>query len=107
MSTELGGFVKQAQELQTQMNKMMETLRHEKVRGSAGGGMVIATLNGLQDVVDISIDEEVVVAEDKELLEEMIVAAVNNGRQKAQELKAEKLNSIAGGFMIPDVLNSI
>lgn len=107
MTGDLSTLIKQAQDLQSKVNRVLDELRYEKVQGTAGGGVVTATLNGLQDVIDLSISDEVINVEDKELLEEMIVAAINNGRQKAMEIKNTKLNQMTGGMLMPNMLANI
>ena len=107
MNSNLSDLFKQAQELQSKMNQILEQLRSERVEGTAGGGMVTATLNGLQEVIDIDIEPEVIDREEKEMLEEMIIAAINNGRQKAHELKVKKMSALTGGILPPNTLDVI
>ena len=71
------------------------------VEGSTGGGMVTATMNGKQELLDIKIDPEVIDREEKEMLEELVVAAVSQAREKATEAQQEKMGEVTGGLPIP------
>lgn len=98
-----GGFdvnalMKQAQEMQTQMAEAQESLKHETVEASAGGGMVKITMSGDLELRAISIDPEAVDPEDVEMLTDMIQAAVNEALRSAQELANSKMGGIAGGL---------
>ena len=91
-------MIKKAQELQGQMEKAQSELNLIEVDGQAGGGMVTATINGHKELVALNIDSEIL-SEDKEMIEDMIVAAVNQGLQNAGKIAEEKMNSITGGMM--------
>ena len=94
-------MIRQAQQLQQRMAKVQEELESATVEASSGGGMVTAVVTGKQTIDSITIDPQVVDPEDVEVLEEMVMAAVNEGLQKAQELAAKKMGAIAGGLNIP------
>ncbi len=97
----MGGMMKQLQKMQAKMEEIQNELEQTQVEGSAGGGMVKVIVNGKQDLLEIKIDPEVVDPEDIEMLQDLIVAAVNQARQKAQELQAEQMSALTGGLNIP------
>lgn len=97
----LGNMMKQIQKMQAQMEQIQAELEETQVDGTAGGGMVKAVVNGKQDLLEIKIDPEVVDPEDVEMLQDLIVAAVNQARQKAQELQAERMSALTGGLNLP------
>ncbi len=88
----------QAQKMQADMIAAQEALKDEIVEASAGGGMVTVKVSGDGDVKEIKIDPEAVDPEDVELLQDMVLAAVNEGLRSAQELAAAKMGGIAGGL---------
>ena len=91
-------MIKKAQELQSQMEKAQAELNSIEIEGQAGGGMVTVTVNGHKELVALTIDPEIL-TEDKEMIEDMILAAVNQGLQNAGKVAEEKMNSITGGVM--------
>ena len=100
----MGNMMKQAQKLQSKMLKMQEELAERTVETSAGGGMISVVANGRQQIVSISIDKEVVDPDDVEMLQDLILAAVNDALSKAQEMVAGEMNKLTGGFNIPGML---
>ena len=94
-------MMRQAQQLQQRLAKMQEELENATVEATAGGGMVKAVVTGKQTIVSISIDPEAVDPDDVEVLEEMVMAAVNEALVKSQELAQQKMASITGGLNIP------
>ena len=101
MTKGFNNVLKQAQKLQAKMMELQNSLEQEKVVGSAGGGMVTVTANGKQEIIKIKIDPQVVNPDDVEMLEDLILAAVNQAREKAQQLATEKMQSLTGGLNIP------
>ena len=91
-------MIKKAQEMQSQMEKAQAELNSIEIEGQAGGGMVSVTVNGHKELVALNIDSEIL-NEDKEMIEDMILAAVNQGLQNAGKVAEEKMNSITGGMM--------
>ena len=91
-------LMKQAQKMQEQMQKQMETT---VVEASAGGGMVSVKMNGNKQLLSIQVDPEVYSGEDKEMLQDLIVAAVNEGIRKVDEALAGQLGNLTGGLKIP------
>jgi hypothetical protein len=91
-------LLKQAQKMQEDMLKAQESLKDEVVEASSGGGMVKVQVTGDLVVKSIAIDPQAVDPDDVELLQDMVMAAVNEGMRAAQELAADKMGSIAGGL---------
>jgi hypothetical protein len=83
------------------MKEVQETLGDEKVEASAGGGMVNVVVNGRQEVLSIKIEPEIIKEGDLEMLEDLIMAAVNEGIKKSQLMVQEKLSAVTGGLNIP------
>jgi len=94
-------FMKQAQKLQSEMQRVQEELGDKTVEATAGGGMVTVVANGKQEIVSLKIDPEVVDKDDVEMLEDLIVAAVNESKKRAQELAANEIGKVTGGLGIP------
>ncbi len=93
--------MQQVKALQDKMAKMQEELAGRTIEASAGGGMVSIVVNGRQEVLSIKIEPQVVDPEDIDMLQDLIVAAVNDGLRKSQEMAAQEMASIAGGLNIP------
>jgi nucleoid-associated protein EbfC len=91
-------LLKQAQKMQQDMMQAQEALKDESVEASAGGGMVKVTVSGDLEVKSIAIDPQAVDPDDVELLQDMVLAAVNEGMRSAQELAASKMGGITGGL---------
>ena len=92
----LNQILKQAQQMQAEMEKAQEQLKGETVEASAGGGMVKVTMTGDMQLREITIAPEAIDPEDPELLQDMVTAAVNEALRSAQELAASKMGGIAG-----------
>lgn len=92
-------LMKQAQQMQGRMGEMKDNLARIQVEGTAGGGMVTAKATGQQKIIGLEIDPSVI--DDKEMLEDLVVAAVNAALDKAKQAAAEQMQSIAGGMDIP------
>jgi DNA-binding YbaB/EbfC family protein len=99
--TKFGDMMKQAQALQEKLARLQEEAGKKTVEATAGGGMVTVVANGKQEIVSIKIDPEVVNPNEIEMLQDLILAAVNEARRKAQELMAEQMKSLTGGIQIP------
>ena len=98
---DFGSILKKAQKMQAEMAKVQEGLASKEVEFSAGGGMVTAKMNGRQELLSIKIEKQVVDPDDTEMLEDLIVAAVNGARQRAEELAGEEMKKLAVGLPIP------
>ncbi len=94
-------MMKQAQKLQSKMMEMQQELGNRMVSAQAGGGMVEATANGRQEVVSLRIDPEVATPEDVEMLQDLILAAVNEALNRAREMMAQEMSKLTGGLQIP------
>lgn len=94
----MGDLMKQAQAMQKKMARVQEELKQMVAEGAAGGGMVRAHVNGQREVLSIKIDPEVMQSEDAEMVEDMIVAAVNQGLKKAAEMAQRELGKATGGL---------
>ena len=101
MAKNMGNIMKQAQQMQQRMARMQEELQDRTVEASAGGGMVTAVVNGRQQVVSITIEQGVVDPEDVDMLQDLIVAAVNEALKKSQEMAQEEMSKITGGLNMP------
>jgi DNA-binding YbaB/EbfC family protein len=97
-------FLRQAQELQARLAKAQEELGEMTTEVSSGGGAIKVVIDGHQKVRSISISPEVIDPEDVEMLEDMVLAAVNEAIAKSQELAASRLNSLTGGMKIPGMM---
>jgi DNA-binding YbaB/EbfC family protein len=91
-------MLKQVQKMQADMMKAQEALANETIQASAGGGMVTVTITGDLTVKDIAIDPEAIDPEDAELLQDMVLAAVNEAIRQAQELAATRMGGLTGGM---------
>ena len=97
----MGNLLKQAQEMQSRMAKIQEELAQKTADGSAGGGMVRVTVNGQLALIAIKIDPTVINLEEKEMLEDLIMAAINDGMRKARDMASTEMSKITGGLKIP------
>jgi len=97
----LNKLMKQAQEMQAKMEALSEELGQREVRATAGGGMVEVVANGKHELLSIKIKPEVVVADDVEMLEDLIVTAVNEARRKADEMMQTEMGKATGGMNLP------
>lgn len=104
MSQNMGKIMKQAQKMQEKMLRMQEELAAKTVEATAGGGMITAVVNGKYELVSLKIEREVVDPEDIEMLQDLIVAAVNEGIRKSQEMAQEEMAKITGGLNIPGLI---
>ncbi len=101
MAKGLGNIMKQAQQMQQKMARMQEELQSREVEASAGGGMVTATVNGAQRLVALKMEPSVVDPEDVEMLQDLVLAAVNEAIKKSQAMAEEEMSKITGGMNIP------
>lgn len=95
------GMMKKVQEMQSKMSALQDELETLEVQGSAGGGMVAVTMTAKGMVKSIAIDDSLLKAEEKEILEDLVMAAVNDARAKADHAAQEKMGSITAGLPIP------
>ena len=104
MSKGLGDMMKQAQKLQAKMMELQDEMASKTVEATAGGGMVTVVVNGKQEIVSLSIDPDVVDRQEIEMLQDLIIAAVNEGVRRAQQLLAEEMKKLTGGMAIPGLI---
>lgn len=95
----MGDMLKQMQKLQDNLNQAQETLSSLRAEGTAAGGMVTAIANGKQEVLQVRIDKTAVDPDDLELLEDLIVVAVNQALANARELASNQMSKAAGGLL--------
>ena len=99
-----GNIMKQAKKMQERMVRLQEELGQKTVAASAGGGMVNVVVNGKFELLSLTIESEVVNPEDIDMLQDLIIAAVNEGVRKAQEMAASEMAKITGGMNIPGLV---
>jgi DNA-binding YbaB/EbfC family protein len=97
----LGNLMKQAQQMQAKMAEMQERLGQTEVEGAAGGGLVRATVTGKGEVKRLKIEPSLVDPKEVEVLEDLIVAAINDARAKADAAAAEEMKKMTGGLSLP------
>jgi hypothetical protein len=95
---DLGGLFKHAQELQGRLAAVQQTMSERSVEGSAGGGMVTVRVNGALALVSVHIDPSVFESPDREMLQDLVVAAVNDAIRRAQAMMAEEMGKLTGGL---------
>lgn len=100
----MGNMMKQAQKLQAKMLKMQNELADKTVETASGGGMVKVVANGKQQILSIVIEKEVVDPDDVEMLQDLIMAAVNDALAKSQEMVSSEMSRLTGGLNIPGLM---
>ncbi len=100
----MGNMMKQAQKLQSQMLKMQDELAAKTVEAASGGGMVKAIANGRQQILSIQIEKEVIDPEEVDMLQDLIIAAVNDALNKSQEMVSAEMSKLTGGLNIPGLM---
>jgi len=101
MAANLQKLMKQAQQMQAKMNKLQEELAETTMEASVGGGMVTVTVNGKHELLDVQIQKEAVDPDDVEMLQDLIIAAVNEAMVKMDTHVAEEMGKITGGMKMP------
>ena len=96
----MGGMYKKAQQMQKKMAEIQEELDSMKVEGEAGGGMVKVVVTGKKNVVSVNVNQEIL-GEDKEMLEDLILVAINQALDKVDSISKDKLGALTGGMNIP------
>jgi len=99
----LGNLMKQAQQFQTRLAKLQEELAERTVEATAGGGMVSVVANGRQEILSVRIDPEVIDADDVEMLQDLILAAVNDALTKAKTMMNEEMGRLTQGLNLPNI----
>ncbi|HDH04813.1 MAG TPA: YbaB/EbfC family nucleoid-associated protein [Nitrospirae bacterium] len=101
----LGDLMKQAQKMQQEMGKIQEESKKKTVEAAAGGGMVVAVANGAMEIVSIKIEKDVVNPDDIEMLQDLVLAAINEALRRAQQMVSDDMGKITGGMNIPGMGN--
>lgn len=99
----MGSLMKQAQKFQAKMAKLQEALGDKTVEASVGGGMVTVVVNGRQEILSIDIDQEVVDPDDIEMLQDLVMAAVNDGLTRAKDMVNEEMGKLTKGLNLPNI----
>ena len=97
----LGNIMKQAQEMGGKMQQLTEELKTKRVTGSAGAGLVEVEANGLGEALAVRIDQSLIDKQDRELMEDLLPAAINAAQQKAKAIHAEQMQALTGGLNLP------
>jgi nucleoid-associated protein EbfC len=101
----LGDLMRQAQKLQAEMAKMQEEAKKKTVEATAGGGMVTAVASGAGEIISLRIEKDVVNPEDVEMLQDLVIAAVNEALRRAQEMVQGEMSKLTGGLQMPGLGN--
>ncbi len=101
----LGKMMQQVQQMQERMQLMQEELAQTNVMGTAGGGMVSVTLSGKGEMKGVEIDDSLLKPEEKEILEDLIMAAHNDAKARMEDLVAQKMKEATGGMELPPGMN--
>ena len=101
MAKGLGNIMKQAQQMQAKMGRVQQELEKREIEATAGGGMVTAKVNGKQELLSLQIEKDVVDPEDVELLQDLVMAAVNEAIKQSQKMIQEEMGKVTGGMNIP------
>ena len=101
MSKGLGQIMQQAKKMQERLVKIQEELAEKTIEGQSGGGMVTCVVNGKQELISIKIADEIWAEKDKELLEDLVRAAVNEGLDRSREMMQEEMGKVTGGMQLP------
>lgn len=99
----LGDIMREAQKLQTEMQRMQEEAKKKTVEASAGGGMVTVVATGAGELVSIKIEKDVVNPDDVEMLQDLILAAANEALRRAQEMVSEEMSKLTMGLQLPGI----
>jgi nucleoid-associated protein EbfC len=99
----MGNLLKQAQQFQAKMAKLQEELGERTVEASAGGGMITVVANGKQEILSVKIDPEVIDPDDREMLQDLILAAVNDALSKAKNMVQEEMGKLTHGLNLPNI----
>jgi nucleoid-associated protein EbfC len=98
----LASMLKNAQQITGQMGQMTEELKHQRVTGTAGAGMVEVELTGAMEMLRCKIDPQLFAQGDREMIEDLVVAAVNQAIEKSKQLHIEAMQNLTGGISLPD-----
>lgn len=99
----IGDLMREVQRMQSEMARIQEEVKNKTVEATAGGGMVTAVANGAGEVISIKIEKEVVNPDDVEMLQDLVVAAVNEALRRSHEMMQEEMSKLTGGLKLPDL----
>lgn len=99
----MGNLMKQAQQFQNKMAKLQQELEKKTIEATAGGGMVTVVVNGQQELLSITIDPEVIDPEDVDMLQDLVLAAVNDGMARAKKMVNDEMGKLTGGLNLPNI----
>jgi DNA-binding YbaB/EbfC family protein len=99
----MGNLMKQAQQFQNRMAKLQQELEKKTIEATSGGGMVTVVVNGQQELISIKIDPEVVDPEDIDMLQDLVLAAVNDGMARAKKMVNDEMGKLTGGLNLPNI----
>jgi hypothetical protein len=100
---DVNSIMQQAQQMQAKLIRIQQELAQKAVQGSAGGGMVTVTVNGRGEVLAIAIEQELITPNEAGMLQDLIVAAVNDGLRRAKEISRQEMGKLTGGINIPGI----
>lgn len=101
---QMKNIMKQAQQLQNKMARLQEEMAEKTIEASAGGGMIRVVANGRQEIVSVRIEKEVVDPEDVDMLQDLILAAVNEALVQSQKMVSDEMSKLTGGMSIPGLM---
>jgi nucleoid-associated protein EbfC len=101
MSKGIGQIMQQAKKMQERLMKIQEEMAEKTIEGQSGGGMVTCVVNGKQELISIKIADEIWAEKDKELLEDLIRAAINEGLDRSRDMMQEEMGKVTGGMQLP------
>ena len=101
MGGNMGGMMKQVQQMQKKMMQMQSELEEREVEASSGGGAVSVKVNGKKEILEITIDKDVVDPDDVEMLQDLILAATNEALRQAEEMMTKEMSKVTGGMNLP------
>ena len=101
MPGNMNNMIKQAQKMQQEMLKAQQEIEEKEIEASAGGGAVSVKISGKKELLELTISPEVIDPDDIEMLQDLIIAAVNEGMRKADEISAQQMSRLTGGMSIP------
>lgn len=100
---DVNNIMQHAQQMQAKLIEIQQELAKKKVQGSAGGGMVTVTVNGRGEIMSVAIEKEVISPDEVEMLQDLVVAATNDGLRKAKELGRQEMGKLTGGLNLPGI----
>ncbi len=102
---DINSIMQQAQQMQQKMATIQEELKTKTATGTAGGGMVTVTANGNSEIISIDLEKEMITVDEKEMLQDLIVAATNDALRKVKVMSKEEMAKLTGGMNLPGVSN--